>query len=102
MSVKTVDREWLLDYSHHQADFSKGKKQNQKDSTAASSPKQRDTNSLLTFSFRIFIISPIYHPKSEKSHSKQFLVNISQNKGILRIEQPDSFNIIAILSSELH
>ena len=25
MSVKTVDREWILDYSHHQADFSKGK-----------------------------------------------------------------------------
>ena len=25
MSVKTEDREWLLDYSHHQAYFSKEK-----------------------------------------------------------------------------
>ena len=54
MSVKTEDREWLLDYSHHQAD------------------------------------------------SNQFIVNISQNKGILSIEQFDSFNIIAILNLELH
>ena len=40
--------------------FFKRKKQNQKDRTAVNSPKQRDTNSFLTFSFCMFIISPIY------------------------------------------
>lgn len=40
--------------------FFKRKKQNEKDRTAVNPPKQRDTNSLLTFSFCMFIISPIY------------------------------------------
>ena len=83
--------------------FFKRKKQNQKDRTAVNSPKQRDTNTFLTFSFRMFIISPIYVSSiSEKSHSIHFLVNISQNQGILSIENPNSFNIIAILNLELH
>ena len=59
-----------------------------KDRTVVNAPKQRDTNS-----FCMFIISPIYHPISEKLHSNQFIVNISQNKGILSIEQLNSFNI---------
>lgn len=80
--------------------FFKRKKQNQKDRTAVNSPKQRETNSFLTFSFCMFIISPIYHPVSEKSYSNHFLVNISQNEGILSIEQFNPFNIIAILVLE--
>ena len=84
--------------------FFKRKKHNQKDRMAVSSPKQRDTNSFLTFSFfyahHLTHLSIILYQK--KSYSNHFLVNISQNQGILSVELLNPFNIRVIRNLELH
>ena len=73
MSVKTEDREWLLDYSHHQADFSKGKKTTKRIERLQALPNRGIATLFLLSLFVCSSSHPsIYHPISEKKLFESF------------------------------
>ena len=87
MSAKTKDRERLLDYSNQQADFSKGKNKTKRIGRCELSQTEGHqffSNFLFLYIHHLLHLSIILY--QQKSHSNQFIVNISQNKGILSIE----------------